>query len=118
EARNRIASAPSSRFACEDPADILEGDICVAVEDTRHPDLARIVVVLEADDTSPYVTVALATEELELATATDLVLYPEATALRYRIAIFGRISGPVFRSQLVRRIGAIRAEPLEAVMDL
>ena len=95
--------------------DIMDGDIVlVGGMDRSEPD--RLVAVLEVDADRRCFLGALVTNELDLATAEDLVLDPDQTELPYRVAVMSGLAMHLWFVQVEERLGALSEVGLEAAV--
>ena len=98
----------------EEPTDIAEGDIVVVgAMDFEASD--RLVVAIDVDSERRCFLGVLATNELPLAAADDVILHPEDTDLPYRIAAMTRLAGYLWFVQANRRVGALTENAAAAV---
>lgn len=116
EALGSIPDTSDGELREESPAEVLPGDICVVKPFDRGDALPRLLLVLEAAD--GWCEGMLVSVETELATEVDAVLPAEDTGLSYVIAVHTRYHGPVWITQIQRRVGAVLTETLEAIESL
>lgn len=100
----------------DEPAEVLPGDICVVRPVAPHLAPARLFVV--SDVGTGWCEGMLAGIETELATEVDVVLDTASADLGYEIAVHTRFSGPVWITQLTRRVGAIDEHVLDQLLAL
>jgi len=106
---------PSPEYRAEQPEDVVQGDIVLVAPTVHAKAEARLALVLKADQDNRVVAVAIANNLIWLATRTDPVLHPELTDLAYPICVLTQFSGHVFRDQIIRLIGGVDDETMEAV---
>ena len=97
------------------PTDVCVGDIVVAANVGRPEVPDRLVIVIRADTKRRQFTGILATNELPLATADDVILPPDSTGLRYIIVAMARLAGDLHCGQVKSRVGVLTERSLAAV---
>ncbi|MGI8985003.1 MAG: hypothetical protein ACR2HM_10825 [Acidimicrobiales bacterium] len=100
----------------EGPADVLPGDVCIVAPFDRDGGVGRLFLVTEVTDGS--CEGMLAGAETELATEVDAVLTAEDSGLGYEVAVHSRFHGPIWTTQIQRRVGAIEASVLNEIEKL
>lgn len=112
-----VASNPDNRELREEsPSDVLPGDICVVKPFNRSDGLPRLFLIVETAET--WCTGMIAGVETELATDVDVVLEAHETGLGYPIAVHTRYFGPIWTTQIFRRVGAVASEALDEIERL
>lgn len=117
--KNRLTSLPRTsdgELVEESPAEVLPGDICVVKPFDRGAAVPRLFLVTEAE--RGWCEGMLASVETELATEVDMILSPVDTGLGYPIVVHSRYLGPIWMTQIQRRVGAVRAETLDEIERL
>ncbi len=95
--------------------DLMDGDIVrVGGMDLSEPN--RLVAVLEVDVDRRCFLGALITDELNLATAEDLILDSDHTGLPYQVAVMSGLAMHIWFVQVEERLGALSEETLEAAV--
>lgn len=116
DAVGSLASSMGNELTEESPAETLPGDICVVKPFDRGDAMPRLFVVVDAAD--GWCDGMLASVETELATEVDLILPPSETGLGYAIAVHTRYLGPIWITQVQRRVGAVTSETLAQLESL
>jgi hypothetical protein len=116
EALDRVSPAP---VAHRDPGDLVVrrpevGQIGVA-EPMDGLGAARLVLVIEVDDEDPAATVALLTNELDLATDADLLLSSQETGCPFALLVETDVVGPLWWVQLCEPVGQVAPDTLETI---
>lgn len=114
-----VVSAPGDSDPAlreESPVDVLPGDICTVAPFGRSEGPRRLFLVVEAGD--GWCEGMIASVETELATEVDVLLPAAETGLGYPIAIHTRYLGPVWTTQVQRRVGAVAADTLAEIERL
>jgi hypothetical protein len=107
------SATPSARRQ-EEPTGVAAGDVVVvSAMDFEVAD--RLVVAVEVDSERRCFLAALATNELPLAGADDVILHPQDTELPYRIAALTRLAGHLWFVQANRRVGTLTENAAAAV---
>ena len=107
-------SATPSSWRQEEPTDVVEGDVLVVgAMDGEAPDC--LVIAVDVDAQRRCFLAVLATNELPLAGADDVILDSEDTDLPYPVAALTRIVGYVWFVQVSRRVGALTENAAAAV---
>lgn len=106
--------ATPSAWRQEEPTGVAAGDVVVVgAMDFEVPD--RLVIAIDVDSERRCFLAALATNELPLAAADDVILHPEDTDLPYRIAALTRLAGHLWFVQANRQVGALTESAAAAV---
>lgn len=106
----QLAPRPDGAGLVERP---YPGDIRAARHmDARGDTLARLVVVLDVDDDERIASVALTTDELDLATDADVEIPSELAGTAFRLLAQPGIVGPVWWGQLGPLVGRVQPEVL------
>lgn len=100
----------------EYPAETLPGDLCVVSPYDNAKAVGRLFLVTDSDP--GRCTGLLVSAETELASEVDAILGPTETGLAYPIAAHTRFSGPIWTTQVRRRIGAVPADVLDQLLAL
>lgn len=117
EALAATTPSPSDPKLREDsPTEVLSGDICVVKPFDRSDALPRLFLVVEVGE--GWCEGMLASVETELATEVDVVLGSSETLLDYPIVVHTRYLGPIWMTQISRRLGAVVSETLDAIERL
>lgn len=114
-----VVSAPGDSDPAlreESPVDVLPGDICTVVPFDRSEGPRRLFLVVEV--CGGWCEGMIASVETELATEVDVLLPASDTGLGYPIAIHTRYLGPVWMTQIQRRVGAVASEALAEIERL
>ena len=99
----------------EEFLDIMDGDIVlVGGMDLSEPN--RMVAVLDVDVKRRCFLGALVTNELDLATAEDVILDSDHTDLPYRVAVMSGLAMHLWFVQVEERLGALSEVALEAAL--
>lgn len=98
------------------PAEVLPGDVCIVAPFDRDGGVGRLFLVTEVTD--GCCEGMLAGAETELATEVDAVLTAEDSGLGYEVAVHSRFHGPIWTTQIQRRVGAIEASVLDEIEKL
>lgn len=107
---------PDPDLCEESPAELLPGDLCVV---TPHDDAAAVGRLFLITESDPGRCIGmLVSAEPELASEVDAVLSPTETGLPYLVAAHTRFSGPIWTTQVRRRIGAVPTEILDQLIAL
>src|SRR5262245_34060092 len=97
--RARASGRPAVR--ADTAARVQRGDLRVASGPSADSDArSRIVFVLHVDERQRIASVALVTNEVDLATSADRVLRPDSTGLPYAVMVEPDVVGPVWGRQL------------------
>lgn len=99
----------------EEFLDLMNGDI-VLVGGMDLSDPNRMVAVLQVDAERRCFLGALVTNELDLATAEDVILDSDHTDLPYRVAVMSGLAMHLWFVQVDERLGAMSVEALEAAI--
>lgn len=99
----------------EEFLDIMDGDI-VLVGDMDRSEPYRLVTVLQVDAERRCFLGALVTNELDLATAEDVILDSDHTDLPYRVAVMSGLAMHLWFVQVEERLGALSEAALEAAI--
>lgn len=110
------APLPSEDLRQEAPAEVLPGDICVAVPFEQPGSPGRLFLVTASAD--GWCEGMLAGAETELATEVDALVSPQDSGLGYKIAVHSRFQGPIWVTQVLRRIGAVESTVLDDIEKL
>lgn len=100
----------------ESPAEVLPGDLCVVSPFDRSDALHRLFLVIDAS--GGWCEGMLASAETELATEVDAILPAPETGLGYPIAVHTRYLGPIWMTQIQRRVGAVASGTLAEIERL
>lgn len=103
-------------FREESPSEILPGDVCVIEPYEQRGSIGRLLVVTDTGD--GWVEGMLAGADTELATEVDAILKGAEAGLGYDIAVHSRFLGPIWTTQVRRRVGAVRIELLDQLVTL
>ena len=98
------------------PAEIRPGDVCVVYSSTRSDAVGRLLLARHAED--GWCDGMLISAETELATEVDAILPREQTRLGYRVAVHSRFHGPIWITQIARRVGAVDPDVLDDIERL
>jgi hypothetical protein len=79
--------------------------------------VARFVLVIALDEEDPAATVALLTNELDMATDADVVVPSEATGCPFSLLAETDVVGPVWWAQLRQPVGHVSPEMMEILTD-
>lgn len=99
----------------EEFLDIMDGDI-VLVGGMDLSESNRLVAVLEVDADRRCFLGALVTNELDLATAEDVILDSDQTDLPYQVAVMSGLAMHLWFVQIEERLGALSGVALEAAV--
>ncbi|MCY4370969.1 MAG: hypothetical protein OXF41_16475 [bacterium] len=96
--------------------DIMQEDIVLVGQMDLSDPVRRMVAVLDVDHERRCFLGALATNELSLAAADDVILAPEVTDLPYQVAVLTGMAGYMWFVQVDERLGAMSVDALEAAL--
>jgi hypothetical protein len=102
-------------YATDNPENLSQGDIIVIKPCQRVDAQSRLAIITE-EPSAVSVTVAVASNLTWLATHTDPLLDPALTDLPYSVCVFTLMTGPVRRSQVVRLLGSVDDDTMEAIL--
>ncbi len=105
------APEPCERQASAQESDeILPGDIWLVSLSAKSDAGRRLFLVIDTKD--GWFNGMLVSAETEMATEVDAVLSPEQTEMGYRVVAHSRFHGPLWNTQVVRRVGAVESNVL------
>lgn len=93
------------------PVEVHPGDICVVYPFSRSDAVGRLFLVRDTGE--GWCEGMLAGVETELATEVDAVLSADLTGLGYPVAVHSRFHGPVWITQVARRVGSVGLHVLD-----
>lgn len=105
---------PSPGYKTDNPTDLTQGDIVVVTPSASVMAEPRLAIIIE--EPADTIIVALASNLTWLATGSDPILESGLTDLGYSICVFSRITGAVRPEQIVRLVGSVNDDTMEAIL--
>lgn len=99
------------------------GDICLLFSAVDESDgeapvaRARFVVIRMVDRDEGYASVALLSDEIDMAGGTDVVLPPERTGVPYDLMVETDVVGPVRFEQLSQPVGLVNQATIDGIVE-